>query len=385
MAFIDKSTLWLVKEEASYGAGATFDVATDMVEFIGATMDGEIEQIDREVIKNSLIKAKSVPGKKTCSGTLPIEISAATGDAGAAKINGDLLYTSAVGKRIGDTVSEVPTADSSVSVTVSDASDYQVGQAIKLTKGANSQVAVIRTIDTTTDVITFSPAHTLGSTLTGVRGLVSFVVNAPGTSTPSLAVQEYLEDGSSKYKYTYKGVKVSALALDFPMANICKASFTVAGAGFDVGTATDLGKQCVSVSPLVAKNMVFIYDGDTYEAKDLSVKIDTDLYDVESITSEGISNKIETGKGGVTGSFKTEFKDLTLFNKFQANTTGELVAKGTALGGKQFGVYAPAVIINKSNKTTDSSVYHENVEFQCVSSDACVDGVEDAITLWFEN
>jgi len=386
MAFIDKSTLWLVKEEASYGVGATFDVATDLIEFVGASMDGEIEQVEREVIKNSLVKDKAIPGKKTCSGTLPIEISAAKGTLGASKVNGDVLYKSALGKRISDTVSAVPTADSATTVTVADASIYQVGQAIKLVKAGASQIAVIRSLNTTTDVVTFSPAHTLGTGLTGVYGLVSFVVNAPGVSTPSLAVQEYLEDGASKYTYTYKGVKVSSLGLEFPMANICKASFSVAGAGFDVATAgSDLGKQCISVSPLLAKNMTFLYDGAAYSIQDLSVNVETTLYDVESITSEGISNKIETGKGGLTGSFGLEFKDLTLFNKFVANTTGELIAKGTSIDGKQFGVYAPAVVLNKASKSIDSSIYKESVDFQCVSSGTCMDGYEDALTLWFEN
>lgn len=384
MAFIDKSALWAVAEESSYGAGATFNITTDLVEFIGPSMDGEIEKIDREVLKNSMVKEKSIPGKETCSGTLPVEVSSAKGVAGSAKVNGDILYKSAMGRRIGDRVSEVPSDSTATTVTVADASVYIVGQAIKLVKGTASHIAIIRAKDTGTDILTFSPACAFTDADT-VRGLLSFTINTPQDSTPSLAVQEYIEDGANRYAYTYTGVRISSMGIEFPMANIIKASFSAAGAGFSVSTPSDLTKQCVNVTPQMAKNMVFSYDGTDYDIQTLSLNVESEIYDVEAITTAGLTNKIVTGKSGITGSFAMEFVNTNLFNKFKANTGGELIAKAVATDGKAFGVYAPNVVLNKSAKSIDSAVYKENIDFQCVSSGTCSEDSEDALTIWFEN
>ena len=67
-----------------------------------------------------------------------------------------------------------------------------------------------------------------------VRGLLSFTINTPQSSTPSLAVQEYIEDGANRYAYKYTGVRINSLGIEFPMANIIKATFNAAGAGFSV-------------------------------------------------------------------------------------------------------------------------------------------------------
>ena len=97
MAFLDKATIWGVKEETSYGNPEVLDYAVDSVEFISPTMDGAIDKLQREVTKNSLVSAKSLLGKETSTGTLPLEVTS-TDDTGL--LNGDILYKSAMGIRI---------------------------------------------------------------------------------------------------------------------------------------------------------------------------------------------------------------------------------------------------------------------------------------------
>lgn len=385
MAFLDKSALWAIKEEVTYGTVPAFDYNTDLVELIAPTMDGEIDQLEREVIKNSLVKAQTLLGKETSSGSLPIEVTT-TSDVGGTTLNGDVLYKSAMGVKI-DPVANltlaVPSTGSQVAVTVDAGAgaNYAVGQGLKLLVDAAPEYVTITGI--AGDVLSVAP-DIVGSSVTDVQGLLSYTLATPSTPTTSFAVQEYIEDGASQIAYSYAGVVATSLGLEFPIASIVKSTFAVAGAGFSASTVTDEVKQCREFTPHIAKNMTFTYADTVYNIADLSVNVENDVYDTEAVTSAGISNKTITGKSTASGSFTLDYTGLSLFNIYKAGTAGELVIKSTASNNKAFGLYAPKVTLSNVSKSVDSSIYRDNAEFQLLSSDACVDGIEDALTIWFE-
>ena len=375
MAFIDKSQQWRIKKEASYAdANTTFDTA-DIVELINPTMDAQTDLVEREVLKNSLVKEKPIPGKETSSGSFGVEASSVVSD----KLNGEVLYESGIGKKIAPTASESVTA-SSGTITVNDSSIYTVGQAMKFTGGAKTEFAVIRTIpDGTTVTVEPAPADDA----TTAEGLLSFVINKPDDTAISLAVEEYFENASNQITYTYKGVVVSDTTITYPLANIVKAEFNVAGAGFEV--ASNVGNRastCHNFTPYIAKNMTFKYAGTSYDIKDLSVKITNDVYDVEALTTDGLTNKVITGKSEVGGSFSLEYEGTALFDAFKNGTSGILFGTVSNAGATQ-GIFAPKVIISKSTKSIDSSLYMDAADFVCLSSDTCNDAVEDALTVFF--
>jgi len=376
MSYIDKSAQWAIKKEATYGDPTTTFAAEDIVELINPTMDASIELVEREVLKNSLVKAQPIPGKETSSGSFGVEFSSTVTD----ELNGDVLYESGMGARIAPVVEEAVTCATGT-VTVADSGVFTVGQAVKLSGGIATEFAVIRTIP---DGTTFTVEPVCADDQVLVKGLLSYTIAKPDTAAISLAIEEYFENAANQITYTYAGVVVSDMTMNFPVANIVKTDFSVAGAGFDVQNAVgDRASVCHAFDPYIAKNMTFTYDSVSYDVKDLSVKVTSDVYDVEALTTDGITNKVVTGKSEVGGSFGLEYEGVALFEKFQAGTSGALF--GTVANGATTAVvFAPNVIISNSAKSIDSSLYMDSCDFTCLSSAVCSDTIEDALTIAFE-
>lgn len=376
--FINKSTLWSLKEEPTYAAVVTIDPATDLVELMEPSMEGDINRLERNVQSNSLVKKQSLLGKKTSSGTLPLEVS--TTDA-TGKLNGDILYKSGMGVKIPAVASEVVSVNGVNTLDVASGAAYGVGQALKLTVNGSTEYRVISGISANTLTVN---KDFVGTTVTAVEGLLSYRLAVPKTKTTSFTVQEYIENDTTQETYTYKGCVVSALNTEFPVADIIKTTFSVQGAGFTAETSASQSKICIESTPHVAKNMTFTYGTISYDVEGLSVNVENDVQAVESLTTEGITNMYVVNKPKVGGSFTLEYEGKALFDAYLAGTTGALEISSTASNGKYFGVYAPKVSLVNAPKTVDNMIYKNNIEFECLSSDACIDGVEDALTLWFE-
>ena len=389
MAYIDKSSAWSVTKEDTYGDKKAPTLPEDGVELINPSLEASTDMIKREVLKNSLVAAQPLLGKETCSGSLEAELVSTTGVAGAKKLNGDLLYESGFGHRIGDVEATSGSVDSAGVITFTVASDcdnYEVGQAIICTGGATTQFAVVRSISAGA-TMTVSPKPSTDQTDFG--GLVSFTIARPEAAQISLAIQEYLE-GASRVEYTFGGCVVSDVSVTFPVANIVKANFSVAGAGFSVvedgvngGVVAAREQSCSMLNPYVAKNMTFTYDGTAYKIENLDVKVTSDIYDTEALTTDGLTNKTTTGKSEVGGSFGLEYLGSTLFSAFQAGTSGELFGSVSNADTSAV-IYAPKVVLTSSAKSKDSGIYKETVNYSCLSSDLCSATSEDAITLAFQ-
>lgn len=382
MAFLDKATLWGIKKEATYGSTETISYPANLVELIDPSMSGTIDEIERAVIKNSLVKAESLLGKETSSGTLAVEVTSTnlTGE-----LNGDVLYESAMGVRIPAVVNVVLTlpssGTSSVTVNTGDGADYQVGQGLKLTCTTGTEYVTITGI--TGDILSVAPSITKG-TVTAVTGLLSYRIATPSTPVTSFNVEEYLASDTDYIVYKYKGVVANSMSIEFPLANIIKASFSVGGAAFSGSTTTSKTGECFDLKPHIAKNIVFLYGGDVYDVNELTVNVESEVYDSETLTSAGINNKLVTGKSNLGGTFKIDYDGLALFNKYKAKTSGALIFTTTSNDGKKFGGYAPKVSLKNVTKSVDSSIYKDTAELQILSSDACIPGIEDAFSIWFE-
>ena len=387
MAYNDKASQWSITKESTYGDMTAN--AADLVELINPNIDPATEMIDREILKNSLVKAKPITGKETCSGSMEVEVSTASGAAGSKTINGSLLYESAYGNKIDDEEASACTVAAGVVTfdTAADVNDYKVGQVVKLVGNANGpEYATVRSITVDTEM-TVAPTPSDDGTSCG--GLLTFTVARPEAEQISLAIQEYLE-GNNRVEYTYGGLVVSDVDTTFPVANIVKSNFSIAGAGFSVkedgidgATVANRDPACFSNTPYVAKNMTFKYNGTAYDVSGLNIKVASDIYDTEAITTAGITNKTTTGKSEIGGAFDLEYTGTSLFNAFKAGTSGELF--GTVSNANSTAVvYAPNVVLTSSSKSIDSGIYKESLNYACLSSEACSADYEDAISLGFE-
>lgn len=381
MAFLNKATQWGIKKETTYGQAVTLTYPNDVVELIDPSMDGSIDEIERGIVKNSLVKAESLLGKETSSGTLAVEVtSTVTG-----KLNGDVLYESAMGVRIAPvptlTLALPSASTSTITVDAGQGSDYQVGQGLKVvTAGGTEYVTVTGIMG---DVLSIAP-DLVGGVVSAVTGLLSYRLATPSTPTVSFNVEEYLASDASYIKYKYLGVVANSMSLEFPLADILKASFSVGGAGFSATTTTASDSICFDYKPHIAKNIQFLYGGDVYDINELTINVENEIYDSETLTSQGINKKFVTGKNTVGGKFVVDYDGLDLFNKYKTRTFGELVFSTSTSEGKKFGGYAPKVALKNVSKSVDSSIYKDNADIQMLSSGTCVNGIEDALSIWFE-
>lgn len=382
MAYLNKATLWGIKKETSYGNAETLAYPADVAELIDPSMDGSIDEIERTVVKNSLVKAESLLGKETSSGTLALEV---TSTDGAGKLNGDVLYESAMGVRIAPVAKLVLTVasagTSTITVNTGKGSDYKVGQGLKIKAGTTTGYVTITGI--LGDVLSVSP-NIVGGSVTEVTGLLSYRLSVPSTPTVSFNVEEYLASDASYIKYKYLGVVANSMSLEFPLADILKASFSVGGAGFSASTTTANNAVCFDLKPHIAKNIQFLYGGSTYDINELTINVENEIYDSETLTRGGINKKFITGKNTVGGSFVVDYDGLDLFNKYKSRTYGSLIFSTSTNDGKKFGGYAPRVALKNVSKSVDSSIYKDNAELQMLSSGTCVNGIEDAFSIWFE-
>lgn len=381
MAFLDKATQWGLKKEATYGSNETLVYPDDVTELIDPSMDGSIDEIERQTVKNSLVMAESLLGKETSSGTLAVEVTSTE----AGKLNGDVLYESAMGVRIEPVpllVLAVASAGvSTITVDAGAGANYEVGQGLKIKAGTSTEYVTITGI--LNDVLSVAP-DIVGGSVTEITGLLSYRLATPSTPTVSFNVEEYLSSDASSIKYKYLGVVANSMSLEFPLADILKASFSVSGAGFSASTVTANDSVCLDFKPHIAKNIQFLYGGDVYDVNELTINVENEIYDSETLTSQGINKKIVTGKSTVGGSFVVDYDGLDLFNKYKARTYGELVFSTSTSLGKKFGGYAPKVALKNVSKSVDSSIYKDNATLQMLSSGTCVNGIEDAFSIWFE-
>lgn len=378
-SYINKATQWLVKAEASYGVVPTFNYTTDGVEFVNPSMDGSTELIEREIIKNSLVAAKPVLGSKTSSGSLSVEVSAPASGA----INGDVLYTSAMGIKLGAVAADTgASATIATVITATDGDLYAVGQGLKVEfSGSDAEYVVIQSISS--DDLTVAPALTgTPANITQITGLITYVIAAPDTPTTSFSVREYME-AATAIEYTYAGCVVDSMTLNLPVGGIVTADFSVSGAEFSVASGvTDQAKVCRDLTPFIGKNFTFTYGGTAYAVSDVTVNVNNEVYDTMAITTEGITNKTVTGKSEVGGSFSLDYTGIDLFNVYQNGTTGALYALSPVADGAKFGVYAPNVMLSNVSKSVDNSIYRDGVDFRCLSAEACIDGVENTISVF---
>ena len=381
MAYLDKATQWGIKKESAFGNAETLSYPADVVELIDPSMDGSIDEIERGIVKNSLVKAETLLGKETSSGTLAVEVtSTVTG-----KLNGDVLYESAMGVRIAPvallTLTTPSAGTSTITVNIGKGADYKVGQGLKVTTAGGPKYVTITGI--MGDVLSIAPDISGGS-VTAILGLLSYRLATPSTPTVSFNVEEYLASDASYIKYKYLGVVANSMSLEFPLADILKASFSVGGAGFSANTTSASNSVCFDYKPHIAKNIQFLYGDLAYDVNELTINVENEVYDSETLTSQGINKKIVTGKSTVGGKFVVDYDGLSLFNKYKARTFGALVFSTATSEGKRFGGYAPKVALKNVSKSVDSSIYKDNADLQILSSGTCVQGIEDALSIWFE-
>lgn len=390
MGFIAKGRSIAVVEETAFGQGNTV-ADTDYIDYTSADISADVEQLQRDVIRNSLLNVESVLGQETSSGTIEVEVTPT--DSTGAKLNADLLFKNGIGKKLSYVQTNVDDSGSTATTTqfdVDDATGIEVGQVLRVALSTGAEI--VQVTDVTGNTLTVQPALSAAPEDDDVvEAALTYILPRPNDAVASLMVREHLADtsGTKLIDYDYKGCMITSVSLTYPVGQICKASFSTTGAGFTIDSNADsISLPCDLVSPVVGKNAKFTYiDSDgvshSYDAQDVSVKVDTQTTNINAITTDGISKIVGISKTA-TGSFKMEYTGTDNFEAFKAGDKGTLVLSLNR-GGKSdpyvTGLVAPSIKFTKVSKSEDGGILYDNIEFECLS--VSCDGNERAASLYF--
>lgn len=381
MAFLNKGRSIAVVKEVSYGADAPTFTDSDYIDYTTADISTDIEKIERTVMRNSMLKLESKLGQKTSSGSVAIEISGAS----AGIVNGHTFYKNGIGKEAAQAVTTtIATRTSATAFTVTSATGLSVGQVLKVEIASASEYTTIATLSGTS-VTVFPALSGTPVALDDVQGLLTYTLPKPNDTVTSLAIRENLKPQSgSNVDYDYLGVMVSDVSLDFPVANIATASFSVAGASFTSdATGTTPTLPCTLATPVIGKNAILSVMGTSYAAQDVSIKIASEVTDTNAITTDGLSNKTAVGKT-VTGSFKVQYSGVTNFDTFKDGTLGALkllLRDGGKTSPIIAGVFAPSIKFTSVSRSDDGGILYDSIEFEVLSPDCGT--TERALSVFF--
>ena len=386
MSFLSRGKSIAIVEEATYAAPSPTFVDANYVDYTSGEMTTDVAMIEREVIRQSLLKLESILGQETSSGNLTVELS---GEDAGTGVNGDLLFTNGIGQALPKaTATDIASAIDESNFDVTDAAGLEIGQVIKIdVTGGVSGGEYVTISSISSNTLEVVPALSATPTATDVvEGLTTYILPKPDSTVPSLAVREHLAPTvGNTVDYDYLGVVVAEVSLDFPVGGIATAAFTLAGAGFGATTpGSTVTTPCTTLTPVVGKNASVKVLGNSYTAQDLSISITTEVTDILSITTDGITNKVGVAKT-VTGSFKTEYTGVTNFDAFKAGTKGSLsmlLKDGGAASPVIVGVLAPEVKFTSVARSDDGGLTYDTVEFE-VLSPGC-DSNERGLSVFFK-
>ena len=382
MAFLTKGRSLAAAEEATYADDTTVITNDDYIDYTSGDMSVDIEQIEREVIRNSLVKLASIAGQETSSGSIGLELS---GDHAVSGINGQLLFKNGVGVEIATaTATTIASAVDGSNFAVADATGVSVGGMIKVGLTGGDEIVQVTSV-TGVDVVVTPALSTTPVLADVVEILQTYILPRPDEEVLSLLIREHLKPTTgTNIDYDYRGCMIDSVALDFPVGGIATSTFSIAGAGS--ATTTSAGAivlDCDTLTPVVGKNATVTVLGVDYTAQDLTVDISTTNTDILSITTDGITNKLNTEKS-VTGTFRTEYVGTSNFDALIGSTRGQFhlqLRDGNAATPVIVGVFMPVIKFTEVTRTDDAGILYDEVTFEAESPD-CVDA-ERTISVYF--
>ena len=321
MAIKTRSKVIAAAIESVFNTAETLTNADTLEVKMASSVEATMDTVERDVIRDSLIGLAPIPVRENTSGTIEVELMADT----AGALIGDMLL--------------------------------EAGMGIKSPAGTGTGAFIGFSDAGTTpgDVIYMAAALEDGTA-------TAYTLAAPTDPTKSLTIKEFI--GSNKSIQTTGNV-IESFTISLPTADVCMASFTVAGCGFTTNnTDTKLTANCTAALPYLGKSAVFKFDGVSVAATDVTIEVANEVFNDEAITADGYSSKVITGQT-ITGSFTALFEDYAMLTKFQNSEDGALYVELNQ-GTNKFGIYIPKLRLTSFSKSDNGGVTQQSVDFQVV-------------------
>lgn len=362
-----KSTL-AVKKETSFGVDPTV-ASANVIEFVDFGLDFDLEQIARNVIRNTKDSLAPINGAETVAGDVSVELHG-SGTAGTAP-EADPLYEAALGVKNVSTASTTVAASTTtlVKLSLGGGAGFAVGDMLIIdpSAGGTGAYEVTWVVSKSTDDLTVSPALSAAPPASRAVGAgVHFKTTL--SELPSLWI-EYWRGDITHYKF--KGNKVDNLSLDFSAGKIIEPKFSIQGQAISaIATAAyGLGTPAYdSGLPHVARYMKAMLAGTTVPLSNVSISLDNDNPRLTDITQMGTRNIVHVGRK-ITGSFSLYYEDKAIEDAFRAGTNAELIAASSTGGtnlvlGNTYGLRLPKIKYTKASKTKDNGMFKYDVSFE---------------------
>lgn len=360
VAVVKKSTI-AIKKEATYGTDPTV-ASANVIRVESFDFDPNYDEIAVNEIRNTKDKLPTLPGKFTATGNIGLLLRGSS-TAGTAP-EGDPLFECAVGAKNTSTASTTTTGSTTTSIVLvaSGGAGFAVGDAIRV----NNPIPEVTWITAkSTDTLTVSPALAVAPA-TGVAVGAGVHYKPSLVELPSFWSVLWRGD---MVRENYGGNKVDSFDLDIGTGAICTAKFGFKGIKMTGPTTESYGLGTPtfnSLNPLVGVKQTIKIGGSAIKVDKIACGIKNEIFDREDVTSDGISDRIHTGRV-IEGSFSVLYESADIFNAFKNRTDNEAVLllsnDGGLTAGQIVAIKIPKMRYTKAKIGQDNALFKYDVSF----------------------
>lgn len=231
-------------------------------------------------------------------------------------------------------------------------------------KKATIGITWVTDITAATNTLTVSPAVTAApEQYTRIRAGVHYKLTT--ADLPSLWLSYWRGNITRE---DYGGLKIDSMEFDVSSGGIIVPKFSFKGNySFHETEAYGLGTPTFNtLDPLVGMSQTLIMGGSTVEADKFQFRINNTIYDRKSITTEGITKRIQT-KRRVEGSFSVLYEDSGFQDDFENDQTAEailIMGRNGFMPGHVMALRIPALRYLKVPVNADSDLWKYEITWQ---------------------
>lgn len=392
---VKDNTTYAVEIEDTENTYKAPTAATSYVQTLadGAEMTPAKELLERDIFNGSIGKTTPRTGIRTVTGSLPVEMRAASTEGDAPEY--DALLRSALGSRrqvtattADDTDSATPHTASRIYLLNADASKYNVGDIITVEVAGDYHTSPITAVSNTPGdvyvdlLVAADAAFTDGDIIQAVSTYVT-----ADSGHPSLSVSKYIETTVLEQA---TGCRVNSMALEnFTTGQLASWNFGFEGMDFDRSlTARPHTPSYSDAEPPIILEACVYQDGVQLPVNELSWSVENTLgFATSTCSANGrISGRVT--ERTISGSLNPYKQDdsVAQFTRFKNNTEFSIFGTAkipSATAGEYSQVvsfYLPSCIVTELGEADQDGLLQEEISF---SAGRGTDGTNEELYVSF--
>ena len=339
------------------------------------------EIIERNVVRGTLGRLATRRGQKIGTAELAVELKSSgnvtASQADVARI--EQLIEACLGQKkrhaSNDTVSVG--GGSTATVIETDASDYEVGDVVKIL----NEIRHVESIGTGPDSITLNAALTAGAPADATAIIRGSTMKPDSADARRYSLTAYDQPaGTAGWRTELIGASVANMSLqDISNGSLPKASFNFDAVDWeeDANITNGITPVFEGSTPPDNLNVLMLINDISVDSNNIALTVDKAVTPQKVITNaSGILSRIATDRN-ITGSFDyyPSDTDSTLFDNFENNDTvdmqfqwGDRDGSNNLIQGTIISIYLPRVKLNSGSRAGEDGFIKRTVNFQAFES-----------------